>query len=66
MINKRSKECVTGYKEVGNLGGAASKAAHIETGGHMINKRGKEGITDSFTFSSFSFSQGLYFFTARI
>jgi len=29
----------------GNLGGAATKAAHIERGGHMINKHGKECIT---------------------
>jgi len=45
MINKRGKECITGYHEMGNVGGAANKAAHIETGGHMINKRGKECIT---------------------
>jgi len=29
----------------GKLGGAATKAAHIERGGHMINKHGKECIT---------------------
>jgi len=36
---------MTGYHKLGKLGGAATKAAHIEREGYIINEHGKECIT---------------------
>jgi len=45
MVNDKGVRCIIGYKNLGDLGGAASKAAHIEREGHMVNNKGVRCIT---------------------
>jgi len=43
MVNGKGVQCITAYHELGELGGAATKAARIEPRrkGYVTNQQGK-------------------------
>jgi len=44
VLNEHDKLCITGYHDLGSLGGAANKAALIKSGGYVLNDKGERGI----------------------
>jgi len=40
ILNDKDKWCIQGYQDLGDLGGAARKAALIESEGYMVNTKG--------------------------
>ena len=40
-FNDKGKLCIKGYKEMGDVGGAARKAQLVESGGYAFNDKGK-------------------------
>ena len=45
MVNNKGVPCITGYKNLSDLAGAASKNAHIKREGYMVNDKGTRCIT---------------------